>query len=123
MLESIKTLISGFDVGKDQTHFSIVTFGREAKVRVRLNDPKYHSQQALKDVIEEMEERDHLESQTRIDKALKITGEEVFANKSGDRPSSPNVMILFTDGRTNMNSEPYESVLPPLKVSLKEKKQ
>ena len=118
MLESVKKLISQYDVGEDKTHFSIVTYAGDAEVRVSLDDPKYHSEEALQQLLDEMIDKDKLGSPTRTDKALKLVGEEVFVpRKNGDRPKSPNIMIIFTDGGTHKNSEPYDTVLPTLEVS------
>ena len=116
MLDSIKSLIDKYDVGEDKTHFSIVTYAKNAKVRVSLDDPKYHSKEALKELLDDMKEKDKLGSPTRTDVALKTVGEEVFVAENGDRPESPNIMIVFTDGNTHKSSEPYETVIPDLEV-------
>ena len=116
MLDSVMNLISKYHVGEDKTHFSIVTYAGKAEVRVSLDDPKYHSQEALQKLLQDMKENDKLGSPTRTDKALKTVGDEVFNEKNGDRPKSPNIMIIFTDGGTHKSSEPYEDVLPELEV-------
>ena len=116
MLDSIKSLIDKYDVGEDKTHFSIVTYAANANVRVSLDDPKYHSNEALKDLIDDMKKNDKLGSPTRTDVALKTVGEEVFVAENGDRPESPNIMIVFTDGNTHKTSKPYDTVIPALEV-------
>ena len=116
MLDSVKSLIDKYDVGDSETHFSIVTYDKDAKVRVSLNDKEYHSKEALQNLLDEMKENDKLGSPTRTDKALKIVGEEVFVEENGDRSESPNVMIVFTDGNTHKSSEPYDTVIPTLQV-------
>ena len=116
MLDSVKSLIDKYDVGEDKTHFSIVTYAENAKVRVSLDDPKYHSKEALRKLLDEMKKTDKLGSTTRTDNALKTVGEEVFVKKNGDRPESPNIMIVFTDGNTHKSSKPYDTVIPALKV-------
>ena len=116
MLDSIKSLIDKYDVGEDKTHFSIVTYAKKAEVRVSLDDPKYHSNEALKDLIDDMKKNDKLGSPTRTDVALKTVGEEVFVAENGDRPESPNIMIVFTDGNTHKTSKPYDTVIPALEV-------
>ena len=117
MLDSVKSLIDKYDVGDKKTHFSIVTYDKNAKVRVSLDDKEYHSKEALKKLLDEMKENDKLGSPTRTDKALKTVGEEVFVEGNGDRPESPNIMIVFTDGDTHKSSEPYDTVIPTLQVS------
>lgn len=37
---------------------------------------------------------------TRIDKAEKIARDELFTPGGGDRPNVPNLLIIFTDGRS-----------------------
>ena len=116
MLDSIKSLIDKYDVGEDKTHFSIVTYAKKAEVRVSLDDPKYHSSEALKELLDDMKKNDKLGSPTRTDVALKTVGEEVFVAENGDRPESPNIMIVFTDGNTHKTSKPYDTVIPALEV-------
>jgi len=116
MLDSIKSLIDKYDVGKDKTHFSIVTYAKKASIRVSLDDPKYHSKEALKVLLDGMKENDKLGSPTRTDVALKSVGEEVFVAENGDRPESPNILIVFTDGNTHKSSQPYDTVIPALEV-------
>jgi len=91
---------------------------------VSLDDSDYHSNEALEDLLDKMKEKDKLGSPTRTDVALKTVGEEVFVARNGDRPESPNILIVFTDGNTHKNSEPYDKVIPALEVrtSMPEKK-
>ena len=67
MLDLIKSLIYKYDVGQDKTHFSIITYAGKAKIRVSLDDPKYHSKEALEILLEEMKAKDKLGSPTRTD--------------------------------------------------------
>ena len=65
-----------------------------------------------------MKARDKLGGITRTDLALETVGNEVFTTTIGDRPNSPNVMIVFTEGVTHKKSKPYSEVLTPLVVSI-----
>ena len=116
MLETVRTLISKYNVGPDKTRVSITTFAGQAEIRVSLKDEKYQSQEGLNKLIDEMIKKDKLMKVTRTDIALETVGKDVFNTNNGDRPDAPNVMILFTDGGTNVNSKPYSEVLPPLVV-------
>ena len=116
MLDAVKSLIDKYDVGEDKTHFSIVTYAKNAKVRVSLDNPAYHSNEKLKELLDLMKTNDKLGSPTRTDVALKTVGEEVFVEGKGDRPESPNIMIVFTDGNTHKSSKPYDTVIPTLEV-------
>ena len=116
MLESVRTLVSKYDVGPDKTHISIVTFAGDAKVRASLDDPKFQNKKGLNDLIDDMIANDKLGNPTRTDIAMEVVDKEVFTAKNGDRPESPNVMIVFTDGGKYKKSKPYSEVLPPLEV-------
>ena len=116
MLDSVKSLIDKYDVGDKETHFSIVTYSGDAKVRVSLDDKEYHSKEALQKLLDEMKKNDKLGSPTRTDKALETVGKEVFVEENGDRPESPNIMIVFTDGNTFKSSKSYDTVIPTLQV-------
>ncbi|XP_027051590.1 sporozoite surface protein 2-like [Pocillopora damicornis] len=114
MLDSVMALISQYDIGEEKTHFSIVTYAKGAKVRVSFDNLKHQNKAALRALIEKMKKKDKLGNPTRTDNALKVVGEDVFNEKNGDRPESPNVMIIFTDGGTHKSSKPYSTVLPTL---------
>lgn len=116
MLESVRTLISKYHVGPDKTRVSIVTYHNKGQVRASFDDAKYQSQKGLNDLLDEMKAKDKLGNPTRTDIALEVVNKEVFNTKNGDRPDSPNVMIVFTDGATHKKSKPYSQVLPPLVV-------
>ena len=116
MLESVRTLISKYHVGPDKTRISLVTYHNNGKVRVSFDDAKLQSQKGLNDLLDEMKAKDKLGNPTRTDIALEVVNKEVFNTKNGDRPDSPNVMIVFTDGATHKKSKPYSQVLPPLVV-------
>ena len=118
MLESVRTLISKYNVGPDKTRISIVTYANRAKVRVGFDDMKLQSQEGLNKRLDEMKAKDKLGNPTRTDLALELVGNQVFNAKNGDRPDSPNVMIVFTDGATHKSSKPYSKVLPVLEVSI-----
>ena len=116
MIESVRTLISKYHVGPDKTRVSIVTYHNKAQVRASFDDAKYQSQKGLNGLLDEMKAKDKLGNPTRTDIALEVVNKEVFNTKNGDRPDSPNVMIVFTDGATHKKSKPYSQVLPPLVV-------
>ncbi|KAL9969288.1 hypothetical protein ACROYT_G021487 [Oculina patagonica] len=114
MLDSIMALIEKYNVGEDKTRFSIVTYADDAKIRASLGDSKYHSKEALIELLQEMKDKDKLGNPTRTDVALDTVADEVFVEKNGDRPESPNIMIVFTDGNTHKSSEPYGPIVDKL---------
>ena len=115
MLDSVFSLIEKYAVGEDKTHFSIVTYASNPNVVVSLDDTESQSQEALQQAIDELKGKS-LGSTTRTDKELNKVGEEVFVEENGDRSEATDIMIVFTDGNTAGNSEPYDTVLPTLKV-------
>ena len=118
MLESVRTLISKYNVGPTKTRISIVTYDKKAQVRVSFKELEKQNKNALNSVLDSMKARDKLGGVTRTDLALETVGNQVFTTANGDRPNSPNVMIVFTDGGTHKKSKPYSEVLPPLVVSI-----
>ena len=116
MLEAIKDLVASYNVGPENDHVSIVTFHGDVFVRSRLDDSQYHSVDALKALIQEMQDNDKLGSPTRTDLALDTVNKEVYTPANGDRPDSPDILIVFTDGGKAQNSMSYDEVLPPLEV-------
>ena len=117
MLTSVEKFIGKFDVGENTTHFAIVTFASYAEIRVNLTDTKYYSLEAWRQLIQEMKKTDKLGAPTRTDRALRMVCENVFVPENGDRPESPNFLILLTDRNTHKASEPFDTAItqPPCK--------
>ena len=53
---------------------------------------------------------------TRTDRALEMANTNLFDVTNGDRPAQRNILLVFTDGKTNRGSKPYSQVLAPLLV-------
>ena len=117
MLTSVEKFIGKFDVGENTTHFAIVTFANYAEIRVNFTDTKYYSLEAWSQLIQEMKKTDKLGAPTRTDRALRMVCENVFVSENGDRPESPNVLILLTDGNTHKASEPFDTAIQGCKVA------
>ena len=80
----------------EDIRFSIISFAKEAAIRVRFSDPQ--DKKSLKRKFEEMKS-DTRTKPTRLDKALEKVN-EAFSDP-GNRVDSPDVMIIFTDGKTH----------------------
>ena len=80
----------------EDIRFSIISFAKEAAIRVRFSDPQ--DMESLKRKFEEMK-NDTRTKPTRLDKALEKVN-EAFSDP-GNRVDSPDVMIIFTDGKTH----------------------
>jgi len=107
----LEKFVAQYDVGKEATRIGFMIYSTHTKVLHTLTDPKYYNQKALQQAARDVP---YLKGGTRTDKALTTASNKFFDAKS-DRPNIPNVLIVFTDGNTNRNSEPYYKVLPPLK--------
>lgn len=118
LLETVRTLISKYDVGPDKTRIAIVSFAGRAKVRASLDDPRFYNQRGLNLLIEQMKAKEKLRKPTRPDIALEVVSNKVFNAENGDRPDSPDVMIMFTDGGKHKTSKPLSKVLPFFEVCI-----
>ena len=113
--ESLKRFIQKFTIGPDDTHASLESFGEFSTVHNTFNDPDYHSEQAMLDLIDaQLTEFDHI---TRLDRALSTADENMFISDSGERPGVPSIMVLMTDGKTNPASEDFSLTVDSLKVA------
>jgi len=89
----LKRIAGAFDIGPDRSRAGVVTFSEEAKLSIKLSDTKdISSFNAAVDAIP------HMNSRTRIDRALRLAQKELFAPAKGGRPNLPEVLILLTDG-------------------------
>ena len=46
-----------------------------------------------------------------------MAANDLFTQSGGDRRDKSNILLVFTDGKTNKDSKPYPDVLRPLQVS------
>ena len=96
-------LVQEFDISADKTHVSLETFNNKAQVHNKLNDPTFWSKDAFLDLIQRKISK--LKSPTRLDFALGEANREMFTEANGDRPGVPNVLVVFTDGRTHESTD------------------
>ena len=96
-------LVQEFDISADKTHVSLETFNNKAQVHNKLNDPTFWSKDAFLDLIQG--KISELKSPTRLDFALEEANREMFTEANGDRPGVPNVLVMFTDGRTHESTD------------------
>ena len=112
----LQELVDKMHIGPDATHTAIMTFDLKPKVLSTFADTQLYSNDAVHQLIAELPIK--LGKRTFIDKALITAHEKLFSEEGGDRPKYPNVLILLTDGRTNVNSKPFSQIIPLLKVSV-----
>lgn len=109
-------LVDALHIGTDATHTGIITFNKKPKVLSTFANGKLYSNEAVHDFLEKISVV--LGDRTFTDKALRAAEKQLFTEEGGDRPDFPNVLIVFTDGRTNPASKPFSEIIPPLKVRL-----
>ena len=103
------------NIGPNATHVGIILFSKYPKVLNTFSDSRYYKKSEVHYLIEDLS--DKLKGRTFIDRALEAANNTLFTKEGGDRPKFPNALVLFTDGKTNKESKPYEEILPSLKVS------
>ena len=101
------------DIAPDATHEAVITFAKTANILNRLDDSQYYSNQAMDMLIQGIDS--NLTSPTRTDRALEAVV-KLFAVGEGSRSAFQNVMVLFTDGKTNRNSKPFGPIVSDLEV-------
>ncbi|XP_078353505.1 matrilin-1-like isoform X1 [Oculina patagonica] len=97
-------LINKFNVSLHGDHFGLITFNSKANLVFNFANSSYYDKDALLKKI--AREPIKMTFKTRINLALAMARDELFTEEGGDRPDSPNVMIVFTDGKhrdTNKN--------------------
>ena len=108
-------LVKDLDISENKAHVAVMTYNKKPTILNHLNDESSYNKEALLDLIENIPKK--LGSPTRTDRALVAADKELFTEAGGDRPDNPDVLVLFTDGRTHINSQSYDEIMPSLKVS------
>ncbi|KAL9968592.1 hypothetical protein ACROYT_G020701 [Oculina patagonica] len=98
--EALKNLVREFDVSEGETRVSLETFAKESIIHNYFKDTDYFSEDTVLALIDNALNR-KLTQPTRLDKALQMADEEMFAHENGDRPGVRSVIVLFTDGRSH----------------------
>ena len=114
--EALTDLVQKFDISEDKTHVSLETFHRSATVHNRFNDPAFWSVNAVIDLINTV--INNLRSPTFLDRALQAANDIMFTEASGDRSGEVNILVVFTDGRTNDRTDDnaFASAIEGLRV-------
>ena len=116
---ALKHLIEEFDIGSDRTHVSLETFSNEATLHNKFSDEQYHNEAALLELI--TNSVNDLAQPTRLDKALVLSKDEMFAEENGLRSDAQTVVVLYTDGRSHPDTEDFFLDIIALKVNKKKR--
>ena len=101
MRQFTKSVVKELDIAAGATRVALVTYGDYARFRFALNRFRY-DRRALEWALETVP---YYSGSTNTADALKLTRHLVFNEHAGDRPEAENVIILVTDGMSNINTE------------------
>lgn len=93
-------MISYLDVSQSQTRIGVVSWSDSADVDFNLN--KYTNKQ---DVLQALQYIKYNGGRTNTAAALFHTRTQLFTQNNGDRENIPNVLIIITDGNSNINPD------------------
>lgn len=89
----IQDFANNLDISKDGVHVGVVTFSFYATLSIKFSD--YFDKTSFKNAVGNIP---LMGSTTRIDKALKVSNDELFSVSNGARKDVPKILILLTDG-------------------------
>lgn len=107
-------IVNAMDIRPEGTHVAFVLFAKDVTILNTFKDRACYSNEAAHNLIKNSP--DDLGSKTFIDRALEAANDKLFTKKGGSRAHVPKVLVLFTDGRTNPSSKPFEEIVRKLKV-------
>lgn len=113
----VEELIEHFAVSPQATHFGAITYSTYSKLEFDFADARYHKIVELKRRVMAIR---YPGGWTRTDRALEMAAQKLFTVAGGDRKDKRNVLVVFTDGKTNRGSKSYMEVLRPLQVGTDE---
>lgn len=89
----LKTLAGAFGVSQSGSRAGVITFSYYTEHSIKLSD--YDDLSSFNAAVDKIP---LMGSTTRIDKALRLTQQEMFTLANGARAGVPKVLILLTDG-------------------------
>ena len=92
-------VIYGVNFAGSRARVAAVTYSNTANQHFKLN--KYTTKDGVLNAFAFMPDR----GKTNTANGLKVVRSEVFVSSAGDRSGVPNIVLLFTDGRSNMNEK------------------
>jgi Mg-chelatase subunit ChlD len=94
----IRQLVYGLEFRFDRTRAGLVLFSDSAEVRFYLN-----TYQDRRDILEALSLKDY-GGRTNTQDALSTALNQIFTSNNGDRSSAENIVIIATDGESNIQS-------------------
>lgn len=112
MLNAIKSFVNDIDLEEGKIQVGLLTYNTEAYVIFHLN--KYETKSDILRAIDDVEYRI---GSTNTADAIKMARTRMFTRRHGAREDANYVMIVITDGISNIN---YERVLPESELARSE---
>ena len=97
-------IVQGLNFASDRTRVGILTFSRNAKVRLYLKDLRLQNT-IISSIAYTIENTGH----TNIAAALNLLKDEMFTRSSGARPDVENIAVLITDGKATRDQDKMQS--------------
>lgn len=99
-LEGLTTRKLSFQIGENEARVATISFGNSAEVEFYLNEN--YNRQDLYNAIDAIQYKGE---NTNIYAGLHVLREEVLTKARGDRVDAPNMIVIFTDGISTMQSD------------------
>ncbi|KAK3083543.1 hypothetical protein FSP39_025167 [Pinctada imbricata] len=94
------TTVSDLDIDTGHFRIAVITFSDNARLEFNLN--RYTTRAEVEGALQRVS---YVYGSTHTAEALRMAREQVFTGSGGDRPDVPNVVIIVTDGESNINNE------------------
>lgn len=91
-----RKIVNGLNFAGGRTRVAVVTYADEPTVRFNLN--RYSDKVSVLNAIAFTQEK----GRTNTARAIRKTAADVFTGAKGDRVGDDNVMIVITDGKSNI---------------------
>ena len=95
----VREAVFGLDYTFGRARVSVITYGDTASTRFYLN--AYSTREDVLNALRFMPDK----GQTNTQQAISFMRNDVFRSSVGDRSGVPNIGILVTDGKSNVNRE------------------
>jgi len=105
-------LVNSMRIAPGASHFALMVYNFYPTMLVKFNEANKQNTSVIKGILQRTEK---LKGRTYTDRAIKMAGEIMFTPEAGERPGKPDVLVVLTDGRTNVASEDYHVVNKPLR--------
>lgn len=100
VIDYVKKIVEKLEIRPGRTRVGIATFADNGQVEFFLNS--YEQKEHVLQAIEYITFR---EGKTNTASGLELLRNQLFNPSNGDRPNAPNIAIIITDGKSNVNVE------------------